>query len=210
MGTYLHYQKLVSAAAGGIIATLLVSTVARAADDKIQTKPLQQTKVNLVEGPDPLKLRAAWGDTFKEEVALRRKLSEKTKRPAIFSTDVYTAAFETNGGQLVISATSTPTKDCESQANVGLSHNLVTCPMRVAFISGDNVKIIFAEDDFALADSGDQGPTVQADSTKTAVGTLITFDPSVLTLSTKLFLGGDRILSAGEKDPNDQSISLKF
>ena len=203
-------RALVVVASGAVVVAFLIGGIANGADEKPQVKYLQQQTIDLVKGPDPLKLRDTWDIPFKEEVALRQKLSEVTKRPPLFSAGVYVAEFETRGGRIILSATSTPDQDCRSYSNVGLSKNLISCPMRVALVSGDAVKVIYSEDQFALADNGDTGSSKLSTNDKGSIGTLITFDPLAHTISSRLSLGENQILSSDEKNSNDEFIKLNY
>lgn len=95
--------------------------------------------------------RAIWHDVFDQELAIRQKFSEKTNRPIISTTNVFAANFDVPKGKIIVSATDEPGNGCQSYTNIGLSPSLMSCPMRVAFVQPNEIKIIYSSKSFPFS-----------------------------------------------------------
>ncbi len=201
---------------GSALCAMFMSIPAEAENSNPQTAWLSAVSVKLDE--DNIYSRV-WRDAFDKILARRKVLSEKLGRPPILTTDVFAVTFKSTNGQgdIVMSATATLDKDCESYANVGLSPSLMTCPLRIVLVQSDRLKLLYQEDSFAFAIGvDDKGVFDNEDKDN---HTEVVFDPEEKTISVALTAKGDPIYSTCVVsststckyfDPNDSRIKLNY
>jgi hypothetical protein len=147
---------------------------------------------------------------FDQELALRQRLSERTKRPPVLTTDVFAAAFAVPDGEIIVSATDTG-NGCQSYTNIGLPSSLMTCPMKVALVHDHEPKIIYSSDSFAFSIGVDSEGKFENENPENR--TAVTFDPVKKMLSTRLFEAGQPANTRVEGfNPNadNSQIYLKY
>lgn len=178
------------------------------AQEKPETARLTAITVDLRgESPASKVYRAIWRDAFDQELAVREKLSKVTKRPPIFTADVFAASFTIAKGKIIVSATNTPTISCQSYTNLGLSPSLMTCPMRVALVQTDETKIIYRTDAFAFSIGVSDKGTFDNENPESR--TSVTFDPVNKVLQTHLVEAGPHV-EGFKSGADDTQIRLEY
>jgi len=172
---------------------------------KASSVSLRGDLINLKSSPNIL--RAIWQDQFARIYDERQILSKKAGNPPIDTTTVFSAFFESPKGLFVLSATATPEVDCQSFTGLGLSPNLLACPMRVALVSGGKITLIYEDSHFAFSTSvNDQGEFNNEDK---ANQTAIEFNFADKVIQTKLFFGTHKP-EVNAEPSDDTTIKLTY
>jgi hypothetical protein len=136
-------------------------------------------------GDDSNALRAIWRDEFAKTWSVRQDLAKRSGRTPLAQTNVFMTKFEIPSGRMIVSATSTPSDDCSSFSNVGLPDNLLSCPMKVAIIQGNEMDVVYNDNKFVFSIGLGQGGAF--DNSDIESQTSITFEPSQKILQSHLF-----------------------
>ena len=150
-----------------------------------QVNVLTAVKVALVGNDTDLSddfnaLRAIWHNEFVKKWDIRQNLSKRFGRNPLVQTDVFMTKFDLASGRMIVSATSTPGDDCYSFSNVGLSDNLLSCPLKVAIAQGNKFNVVDDRPNLVFSIGLGSGGTFDNSDTKSQ--TSITFNPSEKTL----------------------------
>ena len=156
----------------------------------IQINALIAVKVALVGNDTDLSddsnaLRAIWRSEFAKTWSIRQDLAKRSGRMPLDQTNVFMTRFDLPSGRMIVSATSTPSDDCHSFSNVGLSDNLLSCPVKVAIIQENKFDIVYHDNKFVFSIGLGTGGAF--DNSDTASQTSITFAPSQKILQSHLF-----------------------
>jgi hypothetical protein len=186
----------------------------------LQTQVLKAQSVDMTGNSNDLSdetndIRAIWKDQFDKILSERQSIAAKLGTSLIKMTDVFFTTFQSPAGRIILSATATPTDDCQSFSNIGLSSNLMTCPMRVALISNDKLRTVYSDDKFPFSIGLSQGGAF--DNSANDNQTSISFDPVSKMLQSKLFSGpqsNPKPLVAIEEltkaNPDNRQIKLSY
>lgn len=175
-----------------------------------KTLSLSAMKVSLVE---PSIYKTIWQDAFDKELALRKELSAKTKRPVIATVNVFQAIFEVPEGQVIVSSTGTPEVGCRTYQSIGLSSKLITCPVRVALVRNkgpagavNEPKVVYSKPDYTFVlNPNSRG---EFDNGGEKVRTLLTLNSTTKSLFTHL---DDETAPKGiAPSANDSTIKLSY
>ncbi len=125
----------------------------------------------------------------------------------ISTTNVFAANFDVPQGKIIVSATDAPGYDCQSYTNIGLSPSLMTCPMRVALVEPNEIKIIYSSKSFPFSIGvNEEG---QFDNENPENRTLMTLDPVNKILRTHLSQSGPHI-EGFNPDADNTAIRLDY
>jgi hypothetical protein len=182
--------------------SIFVFRSARGEDQNIESAQIRSIVVKL--SSEDVYARI-WQDAFHQMIDLRRRLAERTKRPPILTTEVFTATFDAPEGQIVMAATATPKVDCESYSKVSLSPSLMTCPLRVALVQGKDFRVVYETKSFPFSIGVTESGEINSEDKQNY--TTVTFDPVNKTLTTMLIEGGAR---KREGDSSETVIHLNY
>jgi hypothetical protein len=186
---------------GGVAGLFAGMTLLPAAAQGVETTLLKAISVNLEKNSDTLIYYTIWREEFEQELAIRRKLSEVTKRPIISNIDIFEATFKDDDNEIVLSAAPTPGNDCQSYSKVGFAESLLSCPMKIAFVRGADIRVIYSDLAFPLS----IGVTADGElnNKDEQNKTVVMFDPLKKTISTQL-------IENGNVGRDSTTISLKY
>jgi hypothetical protein len=170
-----------------IFASIIFGSQAQSGEDTTlpanipQIDTLKAVKIALVGNNTDLSddsnaLRAIWRSEFAKTWSVRQELAKRLGRVPLDETNVFVTKFDLPSGKMIVSATSTPSEDCQSFSNLGLSDNLLSCPMKVAIVQSNKLDVVYDGGNFVF--SIGLGPGGAFNNSDTEAQTSITFDPS--------------------------------
>jgi hypothetical protein len=177
------------------LSALLIATVATgaasAAQSGIQTQRLIATRLALDAAPTSSALASIWQDRLRTEQAKLVTLPKAAPYTSTPLVPVFVATFRDGDRTIILSALFT-TPECRNFSGAA-SPSLNNCPMRVAVLRDDKVKVVVKQDDFPFAAAMKDTPDTEVaeyDNQSPRDKTVVTFNPMTDEITTALTLNG--------------------
>jgi hypothetical protein len=183
-----------------VLATVIQVAASAATQGAIQSERLVATSLSLGASPKTSALAGIWQDRLRAEQAKLASLPKGAVSAGTPSVPVFVATFKDGARTIIISALFT-TPECRNFSGAA-SPALNNCPMRVAVLRDEQVRVVASVEDFpfvaAMKETSDAEPT-QYDNQSERDRTIVTFNPATREIATSLTLKG--VLDA-EKSPS--------
>jgi hypothetical protein len=168
-----------------------VPASAIAGQDAVQSQRLIAANLSLGATTNSSALASIWRDRLRAEQAKLASLPKPPGASATPSVPVFFAAFK-DGDKTIIVSTLFTTPECRNYSGAA-SPNLNNCPLRVAVLRGDQVKVVATSDDFpfvaAMKESSGSEPT-EYDNQDQKNKTIVMFNAATREITTSLILNG--------------------
>jgi hypothetical protein len=177
--------------ARALLLAAFVPASAVAGQDAVQSQRLVAANLSLSVTANSSALASIWQDRLRAEQAKLASLPKPPGASPAPSVPVFFATFK-EGDKTIIVSTLFTTPECRNYSGVA-SPNLDNCPMRVAVLRGDQVKVVATADDFPfvaeLKESSDSERT-EYDNQSQKNKTIVMFNPATGEITTSLTLNG--------------------
>jgi hypothetical protein len=169
----------------------LVPASAIAGQDAAQSQRLIAANLSLSATTNSSALASIWRDRLRAEQAKLASLPKPPGASATPSVPVFFATFKEGDKTIIVSALFT-TPECRNYSGAA-SPDLNNCPMRVAVLRGDQVKVVATADDFpfvaAIKGTSDSELT-EYDNQDQKNKTIVMFNAATREITTSLTLNG--------------------
>jgi hypothetical protein len=176
---------------GALLIATIATGAASAAQSEIQTQRLIATRLALDAAPTSSALASIWQDKLRAEQAKFVTLPKAAPYASTPSVPVFVATFRDGDRTIILSALFT-TPECRNFSGAA-SPSLNNCPVRVAVLRDDKVKVVVKQDDFPFAAAMKDAPdteVAQYDNQTPRDKTVVTFNAVTHEITTAVTLNG--------------------
>jgi hypothetical protein len=174
-----------------LIASCAVGVASAAPPGAVQSQRLVAIKLSLGAAPASSALASIWQDRLRTEQAKLAALPNGAASAPAPTAPVFVATFKDGDRTIIVSALFT-TPECQNFSGAA-SPNLNACPMRVAVLRNDQVKVVASQEGFpfvAAMKNGSDTELAEYDNQSPRDKTMVTFNPVTREISTALTLSG--------------------